>query len=149
MAPGEKPHRPKKSSEQLMVNPHEPLVERHGAERAQADDHFRQRDQELLVALRATSAAESEQAIRYYTRRRCPKCGEPLENTPSPWAKMGACPRCGGIWLDKGAWEGLVGPASQQLAPTAVRWLMASKQARFSWNGPASTDWQLCRLCFF
>ena len=110
MASRAKRSRPRKSTVQLMINTHDPLVERHGAERAQEDDHFRQRDQELLVALRTTSAAESEQAIRYYTHRRCPKCGEPLENTPSPWAKLGACPRCGGIWLDKGEWEGLAGP---------------------------------------
>ena len=110
MAPGEKPNRPKKSSERLMVNPHEPLAERYGAERAQEEDYFRQRDQELLVALRATSAAESEQAIRHYTRMRCPKCGEPLKVMPSHRIKIDACPGCGGIWLDKGAWEGRVGP---------------------------------------
>jgi rRNA maturation protein Nop10 len=110
MASRAKLSRPGKSTVQLMVSPHKALAARHRAEWAQEDNHLRQRDQELFVALRATSAAESEQAIRQYTRRRCPKCGEPLENTPSPWARMGACPRCGGIWLNKGAWEGLVGP---------------------------------------
>ena len=56
--------RPKQSIVQLMFNTHDPLGEIHRAERAQEDDHFRKRDQELLVALRAKSAVESEQAMR-------------------------------------------------------------------------------------
>jgi hypothetical protein len=41
-----------------MCNTHDPLEEIHRAERAQEDDYFRKRDQELLVALREKSAAE-------------------------------------------------------------------------------------------
>ena len=78
MAPREKPRRPKQSTGQLMFNTHDPLEEIHRAERAQEDDYFRKLDQELIVALRAKSAAEIEQVIRQYTRMRCPKCGEPL-----------------------------------------------------------------------
>ena len=109
MALREKPIRPKQSTVQLMFHTHDPLEEIHRAERAQEDDYFRKLDQELLVALREKSAAEIEQVIRQYTRMRCPKCGEPLKETPSRRVKIDACPGCGGIWLDKGEWEGRVG----------------------------------------
>ena len=75
--------RPKKSIVQLMFNTHDPLEEIHRAGRAQEDDHFRKRDQELLMELRAQSAAESEKAIRNHAHMRCPQCGAPLEDTPS------------------------------------------------------------------
>jgi Zn-finger nucleic acid-binding protein len=131
MASREKLIRPEKSHVQLMFNSHDPLAEIQRAERVQEDDYFRQLDQELLVALRAKTAAEIEQAIRHYTRMRCPKCGEPLENTPSPRAKIDACPGCGGIWLDKGEWEGLVGPKAHGWLQQFFDGLMASKHARF------------------
>ena len=102
--------KPRKSNVQLMFSTHDPLEEIHRAERAQEDDYFRKLDQELMVALREKSAEEIEQAIRTYTRMRCPKCGEPLEAMPDHQVTIDACPRCGGIWLDKGEWEGLVGP---------------------------------------
>ena len=127
MAAREKLLRPKKSNVQLMFNTHDPLAEIHQAERAQEDDYFRKLDQELLVALREQSAAEIEQVIRQYTRMRCPKCGEPLEDMPSPRAKIDACPGCGGIWLDKGAWEGLVGLQENGWLQRFFEGLMASK----------------------
>ena len=123
--------RPKKSTVQLMFNTHDPLGEIHGAERVQENDYFRKLDQELLVALRAQSALEIEQAIRQYTHRRCLKCGEPLEDTPSPGATMAACPRCGGICLDKGAWEGRVRPKAHGWLQQFFDGLMASRHARF------------------
>ena len=122
-----KPIRPKKSTVQLMFNTHDPLEEIHRAERAQEDDYFRKLDQALLVALRTKSAAEIEQAIRQYTRMRCPKCGVPLEDTPFPRVKSAACPGCGGIWLDKGAWEGLVGPKAPGWLQRFFEGVMASK----------------------
>jgi uncharacterized C2H2 Zn-finger protein len=131
MAPREKPRRPKQSTGQLMFSTHDPLDEIHRAGRAQEDDHFRKRDQELLVALRAKSAVEIEQAIRQYSRMRCPQCGAPLEDTSSPGATMAACRRCGGIWLDKGAWEGRVGPKAHGWLQQFFDGLMASNHARF------------------
>jgi predicted RNA-binding Zn-ribbon protein involved in translation (DUF1610 family) len=115
-----------------MCNTHDPLEEIHRAGRAQEDEHFRKCDQELLVALRAQSAAEIEQTMRQYTRMRCPKCGEPLVDTTSPQAQMAACPECGGIWLDKGAWEGRVGPKAPGWLQQFFGGLMASNHARFS-----------------
>jgi uncharacterized C2H2 Zn-finger protein len=122
--------RSKESTVQLMFNTHDPLGEIRGAERAQEDDYFRKLDQELLVALRVKSAAEIEQAIRHYTRMRCPKCGEPLEDTPSPGATMATCPQCGGIWLDKGAWEGRVGLQAHGWLQRFFDGLLASHHAR-------------------
>jgi len=110
-----------------MFNPHDPLEALHRAERAQEDDYFRKLDQELLVALRDKSAAEIEQAIRQYTRMRCPKCGEPLEAIPSRQGKIDACPGCGGIWLAKGAWEGRVGPQAHGWLQRLFAGLMVSK----------------------
>jgi uncharacterized protein len=127
MALREKPIRPKKSTVQLMFNTHDPLEEIHRAERAQEDDYFRKLDQELLVALREKSAAEIEQVIRQYTRMRCPKCGEPLEEAPSRRGTIDACPGCGGIWLDKGAWEVLVGPQENGWLQRLFEGLIASK----------------------
>ena len=109
MAPGEKPSRPKQGNIQHMCNPHDPLAERRRAERAQEDDYFRTLDQELIVALRDKSAAAIEEAIRQYARMRCPQCGEFLEAMPSHRVTIDTCPGCGGVWLDKGAWEGLAG----------------------------------------
>ena len=93
MEPRGKLIRPKKSNVQLMFNPHDPLEEIHRAERAQEDDYFRKLDQELLVALREKSAAEIEQAIRHYTRMRCPKCGEPLKERSSVAERYHTSPR--------------------------------------------------------
>jgi formylmethanofuran dehydrogenase subunit E len=109
MKPGKKSFKPKKSNVQLMFSTHDPLEEINRAERAQEDDYFRKLDQELMVALREKSAEELEQAIQTYTRMRCPKCGEPLEATLERRVMIDACPGCGGIWLDKGEWEGLAG----------------------------------------
>jgi len=130
MAPREKPRRPKQSTGQLMFNTHDPLEEIHRAERAQEDDYFRKLDQELIVALREKSAAEIEQVIRQYTRMRCPKCGEPLKATPSHRVTIDACPGCGGIWLDKGAWEGRVGPKAHGWLQRLFAGLMASNHAQ-------------------
>jgi len=102
------PIKPKKNNAQLMFSTHDPLEELYRAERAQEDEYFRKLDQELLEALRDKNAEEIEQAIRTYTRMRCPKCGEPLEATPDRRVTIDACPGCGGIWLDKGEWDRLV-----------------------------------------
>ena len=129
MAPRGKPRRPKQSTGQLMFNTHDPLGEIHRAGRAREDDHFRKRDQELLMARRAQSAAESEQAIRHYAHMRCPKCGESLEETPARgarWLPVG----CGGIGLDKGAWEGRVGPQAHGWLQRLFAGLMASNHAQ-------------------
>ena len=46
-------------------------------------------------------------------------------------AKIDACPGCGGIWLDKGEWEGREGPKANGWLQQFFDGLMASKHARF------------------
>jgi Zn-finger nucleic acid-binding protein len=125
---GEKTMGPKVSNVEFMFNTHEPPGERHRAERAQEDDYFRKLDHELIVALREKSATEIEQAIRTSTRMRCPKCGEPLAETPSRWGMIDACPGCSGIWLDKEEWEGLVGSKEPGWLQRLFTGLSAPKQ---------------------
>jgi hypothetical protein len=127
MAPRTTRIKPKKSNVQLMFNTHDPLEELNRAERAQEDDYFHKLDRELMVALREKNAEEIEQAIRTYTRMRCPKCGEPLEARPDRRVTINACPGCGGIWLDKGEWEGQVGPKAPGWLQRLFAGLIASK----------------------
>ena len=122
-----KPIKPRKSDVQLMFSTHDPLEDFHRAERAQEDDYFRKHDQELMMTLREKNAEEIEQAIRTYTRMRCPKCGEPLEATLDHRTLVDACPGCGGIWLDKGEWEGLVGPKEDGWLQRLFAGLIVSK----------------------
>ena len=89
---------------------------------------FAARDQELLIALRAQSATESEQAIRHYAHMRCPKCGESLEETWAHGVTMAACPGCDGVWLDKGAWERR--GAKRTVGSSFLLGLMASSHAQ-------------------
>jgi hypothetical protein len=109
MEPRQTSIQPKKSSVQLMFSTHDPIEELNRAGRVQEDDYFRKLDQELMMARREKSAEEIEQAIQTYTYMRCPKCGEPLKATLERRVTIDACLGCGGIWLDKGEWEGLVG----------------------------------------
>ena len=122
-----RPIKPKTSQVELMFSTHDPLEELNRAERAQEDDYFRKLDQELMVALREKNAEEIEQAIRTYTRMRCPKCGEPLESTLDRGIAFNACPGCGGIWLDKGDWEGQVGPKAPGWLQRLFAGFIASK----------------------
>jgi hypothetical protein len=127
MALEKKTMEPKTSNVDLMFSTHEPLEERYRVERMQEDDYFRKLDHELIVVLREKSATEIEQAIRTSTRMRCPKCGKPLAETPSRWGVIDACPGCGGIWLDKEAWEGLVGSKEPGWLQRLFTGLSASK----------------------
>ena len=112
MVRGAQPSRPKKHKGQPMLNAHDPLAERHRADRIQEEDYFRRRDQELIGALREQSAAAIEEARRHFACMRCPRCGEFLEAMPSYRMTSKTCPGCGGgVGLNQqGEWEGLVGP---------------------------------------
>jgi Zn-finger nucleic acid-binding protein len=50
------------------------------------------------------------------------------EDMPSRRVKIDACPGYGGIWLDKGEWEGLVGPKTYGWLQRFFAGLMVSKQ---------------------
>jgi len=51
------------------------------------------------------------------------------EETPSRGGTIDACPGCGGIWLDKGAWEGRVGRKAYGWLQRLFAGLMASTHA--------------------
>jgi len=119
--------KPKTSNVDRMFNTHDPLEELDRAERGQEDQYFRKLDEELIVALREKSAEEIEVAIRTYTRMRCPTCGAPLASTLDRGVTFNACPECGGIWLDKGEWEGRVGPNAPGWLQRLFAGLIASK----------------------
>ena len=127
MMPRKRLIKPKMSDVELMFRNHDPLGEQNRAERAQEDDYFRKLDQELIEALREKNAAEIEQAIRTYTRMRCPKCGEPLETMPDREGTIDACPGCGGVWLDKDKWKVFVGLKAGGWLQHLVKSLMGVK----------------------
>ncbi len=82
-------------------------------ERGRENAYFRKLDQELLEQLRKKDAEELERLIRAYTRMRCPKCGEPLQQITYHRFTLEECPGCGGLWLDKEEFEKLVGPKKE------------------------------------
>ena len=127
MVPKKRLIKPKMSDVELMFRNHDPLGEQNRAERAQEDDYFHKLDQELIEALREKNAAEIEQAIRTYTRMRCPKCGEPLETMLDREGTIDVCPGCGGVWLDKEKGEVLVGLKASGWLQHLVKSLMGAK----------------------
>ncbi len=127
MQPRKRQAKPEPSLVEQLLNTHDPLEELDRAERAEENHYFRKLDQELITALREKNAEEIELAIRTYTRMRCPTCGEPLESTLDRGVSFHACPECGGIWLNKGEWEGRVGPDAPGWLQRFFTGLVASK----------------------
>jgi len=110
MEPKKHPHVSHKAGEYPLFGKHDVLEALHLAEHAQEEAYFHKVNQALLAALRQQDATELEQALRQYAQMRCPHCGEPLQETPYHHVRVPECPRCGGIWLDKGTLEKLIGP---------------------------------------
>ncbi len=71
-------------------------------EKAREDKYFAERDQELLQKLKAATASGDEDTLRELARMRCPKDGTRLEHKTHLDVPLEECPRCHGIWLDKG-----------------------------------------------
>ena len=110
MKPKKHPHVSQKVGEYPLFGKHDALEALHLAEHAQEEAYFHKVNQALLAALRQQDATELEQALRQYAQMRCPHCGEPLQETSYHHVLVPECPRCGGIWLDKGMLEKLIGP---------------------------------------
>lgn len=127
MRPKQKPIQPKASNVELMFRTHDAIEELNRAGQAQENDYFRKLDQELVAALREKSAEEIEQVVRAYTRMRCPKCGDLLQETLLHQVKIDACSGCGGIWLDQGEWEMLVGSKDNGWMQRLFEGLMGAK----------------------
>ena len=68
------------------------------------DEYFARLDAELRKELR--QKADAERAARVAAdRNKCPRDGATLEATNHSHVTIDRCPKCGGIWLDKGELE--------------------------------------------
>ena len=74
-------------------------------ERAKEDIYFAERDRLLLEKLRI----HLRKVETVETACRCPKCSGPLESYTFEGLALDRCHECGGIWLDRGELEAIVG----------------------------------------
>ncbi len=70
-------------------------------ERAREDKFFADRDRDLVEKMRQQKHGKHG-AGAAGAPQRCPKCGEALTATTHLDVTVEECPRCGGVWLDKG-----------------------------------------------
>jgi len=73
--------------------------------KAQEDEYFVKKEQELLAKLRAKQEAETKEAEKKTSYMKCPKCGEPLKERSFQKILIDQCTGCNGIWLDAGELE--------------------------------------------
>ena len=71
-------------------------------ERGEEDRYFSQRDRELLEKLKKQQAGGAEEAV---ASMRCPKDGTALVSMDQHGITVEECPKCGGLWFDKGEAE--------------------------------------------
>ena len=69
------------------------------------DEYFVKQDAELLKAHRARLDAERAKAAETQGNGCCPKCGVKLNEVEFHHVKIDKCPKCEGIFLDKGELE--------------------------------------------
>jgi len=69
-------------------------------ERGEEDRYFIQRDKALLEKLKQQQAGAAEPA-----GMRCPKDGTALASIDQHGVTVEECPKCGGLWFDKGEVE--------------------------------------------
>jgi len=70
-------------------------------EKAEEDLYFSQRDRKLLERMKQQKAGPGEPAAAM----RCPKDGTALVAIDRHGVTVDECPRCGGLWFDKGEVE--------------------------------------------
>jgi hypothetical protein len=78
-------------------------------ERAKEDIYFAQRDREILEKLRG----ELKKVAKPADELICPRGHGPLESYTFQGFALDRCPSCGGIWMDKGELEGVVGKVAR------------------------------------
>lgn len=83
------------------------------AERAREDEYFERRDRELLEKLRGKKGEEIEETLKSVALMRCPKCGVALDSRRMHGINVDHCPKCNGIWLDRGELELIAGTESE------------------------------------
>ena len=77
--------------------------------KAQEDEYFIKRERALVEKLKTQQEKEAKQALRETCKMRCPKCGEALKERSFQKILIDQCAGCGGIWLDHGELEEVVG----------------------------------------
>ena len=82
------------------------------AERAREDEYFARRDRELLEKLRGQKDEDVEETLKRVALMRCPKCGVALDSRRMHGVNVDHCPKCDGIWLDRGELEAISGSES-------------------------------------
>ncbi len=68
------------------------------------DEYFARVDADLRKALRQKADADRAAGIAA-ERNKCPRDGATLEATDRSHVTIDVCPKCGGVWLDKGELE--------------------------------------------
>jgi len=79
----------------------------HDAEKAQEDQYFAKRDQELIEKLRSEREKEFTADLKAAATMRCPRCGQQLQDRVEHGVRAEECLHCGGVWLDRGEFETL------------------------------------------
>jgi hypothetical protein len=82
-------------------------------EKGQEDEYFARRDRELVAKLRAQKDEDAQATFRQAVKMRCPKCGIDLDSRTQHGVNVEHCPKCDGIWLDRGELEALAGFESE------------------------------------
>jgi hypothetical protein len=97
-----------------MVDPKDRLGDKlRDAERAREDEYFAKRDRELLEKLREEKGEHAEETLRKIALMRCPKCGAALDSRQMRGVNVEHCPKCDGIWMDRGELEQIAGTESE------------------------------------
>jgi ribosomal protein L37AE/L43A len=80
------------------------------------EDHwFKKHEKELIEEAKERKKTEeekkqkeAEEALKQLHYRHCPKCGHELEEFLSEGIALDKCPKCEGVWFDKGELEQLI-----------------------------------------
>jgi hypothetical protein len=78
-------------------------------ERAKEGIYFAERDRELIEKLRGQLRKVDKEGEAL----RCPKCPGRLESYTFHGFMLDRCSECGGVWMDRGELDGVVGKISR------------------------------------
>lgn len=81
--------------------------------KAQEEEYFLKREKDAIAKLKAEQEKQAQQSIQKTCYMRCPKCGEPLQETTFQKVLVDQCTACHGIWLDPGELETVAGREDQ------------------------------------
>jgi hypothetical protein len=76
------------------------------------EDYFRRKDKESLDRLREAIREESQQKGGEPVTMDCPRCAGKLHVETYDAVSVDRCDTCGGVWLDAGELEQIVGEGS-------------------------------------